>query len=149
MPNISFGSTGQEAFIPNCAFLAIRRANIDGKRIAFSGDLPFIENIQNCDLTTGTNCTLIPRTDDGKPAAFYPFFSMGSKNGECVWSFGNDQPGFTTNDFGKNAQYGSLISLPFLDFGGGGSISNLLGAYTGFHSNPCPSAEGGDTAQTA
>ena len=41
-----------------------------------------------------------------------------------------------------NAQYVSLISLPFLDFGGHGSITNIFGAYSGFHSNPCTSGEG-------
>jgi hypothetical protein len=124
-----------------------REFDVQYQQIAFAADLPLIENIQNCDVLTGTNCTLIPRTDDGKPAAFYPFFSMGSKSGDCVWSFGNDIRGFTTNDFGKNAQYGSLILLPFLDFGGGGSITNIFGAYSGFHTNPCPSAENGDVTQ--
>ena len=33
---------------------------------------------------------------------------------------GNDLPGATT-DFGRNAQYGSLLSLTYLTFGGGGT----------------------------
>ena len=117
-------------------------------QIAFAADLPLIENIQGCDVFTGNSCSIIPRTDDGKTAAFYPYFSIGSKNGACQWTFGTDVRGFTVNDFGKNAQYGDLIQLQFLAFGGNGSILTIFGAYTGFHPNPCP-AGGGDSHNAA
>ena len=62
---------------------------------AFEADLPRIE-AGTCDRTTGVGCTLIPTTDDGTPAAFYPFYSAFDKGdrdagifGECVWGFGN------------------------------------------------------------
>jgi hypothetical protein len=117
-------------------------------QIAFAADLPLIEQVQGCDVLTGANCTIIPRTDDGSPAKFYPFFSMGSSGGQCQWTFGNDQPGFTTNDFGRNAQYGALIPVEFLTFGGGGSTVKIFGAYTGFHANPCPAGDGGGSGDS-
>ncbi len=42
-------------------------------------------------------------------AAFYPFWSLTnqSASGACVWNFGNDIANVTTNDFGKDAQYGA------------------------------------------
>lgn len=109
--------------------------------LEFATDLPSIENLQGCDPVTGSNCTLIPLTDDGRPAAFYPFFTMGARDGKCRWSFGTDNPGFTTRDFGRNAQYGTLLAVPFLDFGGGGTSTNFFGAYSSaLLTNPCPSS---------
>ena len=86
-------------------------------RVAFEADLPRIEiapAFQKCNRTTGVNCTLIPITDDGTPADFYPFYSIGQRGGQCMWTLASDIPGFTTNDFGKNAQFGSLLSLEYL-----------------------------------
>ena len=81
--------------------------------------------------TTGAGCTLIPQTDDGHPADFYPYFSTassrdrgdhhGNRSGTFVWQLGTTIPGVTTNDFGKNAGYGSLLANPYLIFGGGGA----------------------------
>jgi hypothetical protein len=44
--------------------------------------------------------------------AFYPFYSQAGTGHACVFNFGNDIPGTTTNDFGKTAQYGTTIDNP-------------------------------------
>lgn len=115
-------------------------------RVAFEADLPRIEiapsAFQHCNRTTGANCTLIPITDDGTPADFYPFYSLGSRDDQCTWSLGTDLPGFTTNDFGKNAQYGTLLSLEYLRFGAGGATLHRFNDFRGIISNPC--GEGGE-----
>jgi hypothetical protein len=116
-------------------------------RTAFEADLPRIEiapAFQNCNRTTGANCTLIPVTDDGTPANFYPFYSIGQRGGQCMWTLASDIPGFTTNDFGKNAQFGSLLSLEYLRFGGGGSTLHRFNDFRGIISNPCPAGNGDD-----
>ena len=117
--------------------------NVQYSRVAFEADLPRIE-FNTCDRTTGAGCTLIPTTDKGTPAAFYPFFSafqngVGDERGDggCVWGFGNDLPGATT-DFGRNAQYGSLLSSTYLAFGGGGSTVNFFNNFRQILPNPCP-----------
>jgi hypothetical protein len=77
-------------------------------RMAFEADLPRIE-FNTCNRLSGAGCTLIPTTDDGQPAAFYPFFDItGTGNrkspltasswGSCVWQLGNHIPG-SKNDF--------------------------------------------------
>jgi hypothetical protein len=53
-----------------------------------------------------------------------------------VWAFGNTLPG--ANDFGKNAQYGSLLSSTYLAFGGGGSTIQRINNFRGIIANPCP-----------
>jgi hypothetical protein len=85
---------------------------------------------------TGAGCTLIPTTDSGTPAAFYPFFSTVSAGGTCNWGFGNSLPG-NTNDFGKNSQYGSLLSEAYLIFGGHGATHELINNFRGVIANPC------------
>jgi hypothetical protein len=61
-----------------------------------------------CNPVTGAGCTVPPTS-----AAFYPYWSLsplsdslGSHRTACVWNFGQDLP-TTTNDFGKDAQYGT------------------------------------------
>jgi hypothetical protein len=111
--------------------------NVNYKQTAFEADLPRIET-NTCNRTTGAGCTLIPTTDKGQPAAFYPFFSTlhGQGNGHgCTWAFGNDLPG--GNDLGRNAQYGSLLSSSYLIFGGGGAAHNLINNFRNIVSNPC------------
>jgi hypothetical protein len=118
-------------------------------RMAFEADLPRIEAPDvdgNCNRTTGANCTLIPLTDDGQPVNFYPFFSIHKSSFEsrrsdfagCSWLIGNDVPGLTTNDFGKNAQYGSLLFLNYLVFGGGGATLVRTNDFQHILNNPCP-----------
>jgi hypothetical protein len=114
------------------------------ERAAFEADLPRIE--AGCNRTTGAGCTLIPITDAGQPAAFYPYFSIARSSHEggnsqgghgCVWQFGATPPG-TTTDFGKNAQYGSLLFSNYLIFGGGGAFRTITNNFRSVFSNPCP-----------
>jgi len=104
------------------------------RRVAFEADLPAVE--PQCDVTTGAGCTLIPVTDDGDPAAFYPFFTTATNSFGCSWQFGNDIPGDRSN-FGRNAQYGSLLGTPHLTFGGGGATHTLFLNFRGVMANPC------------
>jgi hypothetical protein len=105
-------------------------------QVAFNTDLPRIE-FNTCNRQTGAGCTLIPTTDDGTPAAFYPYYSSGSALGGCAWTVGQDVPGFTTNDYGKNSQYGSLLKVRYTDLGG-----TTIFHYNDFQNvlpnNPCP-----------
>jgi hypothetical protein len=111
-------------------------------RTAFEADLPRIE-LNTCNRVTGAGCTLIPTTDKGTPAAFYPFFSAfqkgvpGGQGKACMWGFGNTLPTATT-DFGRNNQYGALLSSSYLIFGGGGASHNLINNFRGVMANPCP-----------
>ena len=105
-------------------------------RMAFEADLPAIEGGQGCNRTTGAGCTLIPTTDDNEPAAFYPFFTTHPVSGTCNWQFGNNIPGDTSN-FGENAQYGTLLPLSYLRFGGGGAAVTRINDYRGVIDNPC------------
>jgi hypothetical protein len=103
-------------------------------RAAFEADLPRIEG--TCNRTSGAGCTLIPTTDAGTAANFYPFFTTANVAGTCNWQFGNVIPG-NTNNFGENAQYGSLLPLSYLNFNGGGSASTRYNDFRGVISNPC------------
>ncbi len=107
-------------------------------RFAFEADLPRIEadSTQMCDRTTGTNCTLIPETDDSLPAVFYPFFSTAHfSSGGCAWQIGNHIPG-STNDFHQNAQYGTLLNSTYTTTGGG-YITRYNNFRQIFSMNPC------------
>jgi hypothetical protein len=98
----------------------------------FETDLPATES--TCDYTTGSGCTLIPQTDQGTPAIFYPFYSKTNTAGGCVWQFGNNIPG--SNNFGQNSQYGALLQLDYTQEGGG-----AVAFYQDFRNivrNPCP-----------
>jgi hypothetical protein len=128
------------------------------ERVALEADLPRIEG--TCNRSTGAGCTLIPVTDDGTPAAFYPFFSTGkvslkvTGNGvgggsanqqTCAWALGNDIAGFTQNDFGKNNQYGALLSLTYLAFGGNGATIQRDNNFRQvLSSNPCLAGKADD-----
>jgi hypothetical protein len=98
--------------------------NVQYSRAAFEADLPRIEDPAVCDRFTGVGCTLIPSTDDPgpsgfpQPAAFYPFFSTTNAGGQCLWQLGNHIPG-STNDFGQNAEYGTLLNITYTTTGGG------------------------------
>ncbi len=69
--------------------------------IQFETDAAGSESL--CDVATGAGCTAPPQG-----AAFYPFWSLTNHSASraCVWNFGNDIANVTTNDFGKDAQYG-------------------------------------------
>jgi len=92
-------------------------------------------------------CNRIPITDKGTPAAFYLFYSafqdgVPNEQGDngCMWAFGSDLPGATT-DFGRNAQYGAVLGTSYLIFGGGGTAHTLFNNFRQIMPNPCP-AEG-------
>jgi hypothetical protein len=81
-----------------------------------------------CNIFDGLNCDTPPLG-----AKFYPYWSLTNKaasgqgigklfngKGQCIWNFGQDIPGVTTNDFGKAAQYGAPAVAVF----GGTLISN-------------------------
>lgn len=103
---------------------------------AFNTDLPRIE-FNTCDRQTGHGCTLIPTTDDGTPAAFYPYYTSGKALGGCAWTIGQNVPSFSTRDYGKNAQYGSLLKVIYTNIGG-----TRIFHYNDFQkilpNNPCP-----------
>jgi hypothetical protein len=110
--------------------------NTQYSQLAFNTDLPRIE-FNTCDRQTGNGCTLIPTTDDGRPAAFYPYYTSGQALGGCAFTVGQDVPGFSTNDYGKNAQYGSLLKVKYPGPGG-----TTIFHYNDFQNilpvNPCP-----------
>ncbi len=119
--------------------------NVQYSRTAFEADLPRIEG--TCNRSTGVGCTLIPTTDKGAPAAFYPFFSAFQDgvpneqgNNGCMWGFGNALPGATTN-FGRNNQYGTLLSSSYLVFGGGGAFTHRINNFRQIIANPCPAGQ--------
>jgi hypothetical protein len=92
--------------------------SVQYKSMGFETDLPAIES--TCDPTTGAGCTLIPTTDTGQPAAFYPFYTSTAAPGGCTWQVGDNIPGQISN-FGENAQYGSLLAQNYTNVGGGSS----------------------------
>ncbi len=110
------------------------------QRLAFEADLPRIE-FNTCNRNTGDGCFLIPITDDNQPATFYPFFTAAQTSSTCNWVWGNNVPGLSTTDFGQNNQFGSLLSLTYLRFGGGGDTIERFNDFRQvLDSNPCPAA---------
>ncbi|HEV2451656.1 MAG TPA: hypothetical protein VGS62_07000 [Streptosporangiaceae bacterium] len=101
---------------------------------AFEADLPAVE--PTCDPFSGNGCTLIPQTDSGQPATFYPFFSTTKVGGGgCKWQFGNDIPG-EISDFGQNGEYGTMIQSDYT--AQGGSSFNIFQNFRNIFPNPCP-----------
>ena len=101
---------------------------------AFETDLPAIE--PTCNGVSPVGCTLIPQTDEGDPATFYPFYTITRTSHGCVWQFGNDIPGQIT-DFSQNAQYGVLLQQSYTQQGG--STANFYNDFRNILSNnPCP-----------
>lgn len=106
------------------------------QQVAFNTDLPRVE-FSTCNRTTGSGCTLIPTTDDGTPAAFYPYYTSGPGLGGCAWTIGQDVPGFSTHNYGRNAQYGSLLKVVYTT-PGGGTVGLLNDFQNVLSTNPCP-----------
>jgi hypothetical protein len=94
-----------------------RNYTVPYSRAGLEADLPAVE-YPVCNVVTGAHCTHIPRTDDGQPAAFYPFYSTTKTATGCQWQFGNNIPGQITN-FGGSRQYGPLLALTYTTKGGG------------------------------
>ena len=118
------------------------RYNVSYPRTAIEADTPRVEsNSGTCNQSSGTGCTLLPVTDDGQPATFYPFFSITSRtrSGGCRWFLGDNVPGLTASDFGGIFQYGSLLPQQYLTPGGGGATETLFNDFQqAFTHNPCP-----------
>jgi len=82
--------------------------------------IQFKTNVPNSDSNCnfdGVGC-VVPPTG----AAFYPFYNQVGTGTPCRLTFGNDIPGRTTNDFGKDAQYGSYTFLAGFGFGNFGPM---------------------------
>jgi hypothetical protein len=111
---------------------------INYSSVGFNTDLPAIEGqLGTCDNNTGAGCTIIPPTDDNnKPAQFYPYYTSGAALGGCAWTVGQSYPGFSTNDYGANNQYGSLLNVAYT--GPGGSPTYSYNDYQKILANPCP-----------
>jgi hypothetical protein len=76
-------------------------------QIQFETDLAATEFANNCDLTTGANCTVPPPG----PGHFYPYWTLArDQQLGCTWQFGN--AGRTGNSFGGDAQYGQITFNP-------------------------------------
>jgi hypothetical protein len=105
---------------------------------AFETDLPDLE--ASCTILSANDpgCTLIPATDDGTPADFYPYYST-PQSGPCMWQLGGAIP--DSNLFGKNAQYGTLLAQVHLRFGGGGTTRVIYPDFNGTVNNPCQQHE--------
>jgi hypothetical protein len=110
-------------------------------QVAFETDLPRIEAADlggNCQrLTTGANCVNPPNTDDGAPAAFYPYYStVSTPNGSaaCSYGIGSTLPG-TINNFGgtSTAEFGPLLHSTYWTFGGHGATNQR---FNNFNSGP-------------
>ena len=95
-------------------------------QVQFETDVAGSEN--DCNTATGAGCTAQPHG-----ASFYPFWTIGvqsnptgfpaaATSSACLWNFGNDIAGVTTQDFGKNLQYGA----PNVARYGGTVISHVM-----------------------
>ena len=112
-------------------------------RSAFETDLPRVElGLHGCDPFHDTGCTLLPITDDGHAAPFYPFYSTtaAGPNGSCAWMLGSVVPGLSVDSFNGNQQYGTYDSGVMYTGAGGipfnksDDFRNILSA------NVCPAA---------
>jgi hypothetical protein len=73
---------------------------------------PQSTNTVNGSTYTQSYKTITFKTTEGTNGTFYPFYSQAGTGAPCVFNFGNDIPGTTTNDFSKAAQYGTTITNP-------------------------------------
>jgi hypothetical protein len=110
-------------------------------QVAFEADLPRIEAADlggTCKrLTTGANCVNPPMTDDGTPAAFYPYFStVGTPNGSATCSYGiGSTLANTISNFGgsSTAEFGPLLRSTYWTFRGHGATNQR---FNNFNSGP-------------
>jgi hypothetical protein len=92
--------------------------------IEWESDAPGSESL--CNFSTGANCQVPPLGSAGR---FYPYWTMTNKQtisgfpaGTCTWNFGNTIKGVTTQNFGKDAEYG----IPEIDRFAGTVISAVF-----------------------
>jgi hypothetical protein len=110
-------------------------------RVAFETDLPRIEAADlggSCNRITGAGCTNPPITDDGKPAAFYPYFSTVNNGGKCNWGAGATLPNTIDNFGGSSQEFGPKYYLTYWVFGGHGATLRRTNDFNSRpFSNPC------------
>jgi hypothetical protein len=107
-------------------------------RAAFETDLPRIEAPDSggaCNRANGVNCTNPPPTDDGQPAAFYPYFSTVTNGGKCYWGTGSTLPNATNNFGGSSQEFGPLYGQTYWIVGGHGATHRVI---NNFNSRPFP-----------
>jgi hypothetical protein len=73
---------------------------------------------------------------------FCPFYRATTGYGPaCAWAFGNDVPGHTVDDVGQINQYGPLLRLTYLLFGGFEGRGATTSRFNNFRiivsGNPC------------
>jgi hypothetical protein len=104
-------------------------------QMQFETDAPASEFL--CNVFNGLNCVAPPLA-----AKFYPYWTMNNTQrlpgvklpaGACVWNFGNTIRNVTTQDFGKDAEYGVPDVARF-----GGTLTSPVMANPEF-SGGCPS----------
>lgn len=113
-------------------------------QLALAGSQPFVEfggGQQGCDIFARTGCTLLPVTDEGTPAPFYPYFYTTHLRG-CTWGEGTDYARLTVNDFGKQAQYGTYNPGVWYTGRNGTPFSYSSNFLHVFPDNPCPANPG-------
>ena len=108
--------------------------DVNYSRAALEADLPRIE-FSTCNrfVDAHPGCTLIPTTDDGAPASFYPYFSALSAGGQCTWAIGGALGG---TDFGAHSQWGDILRLTYTN--GTGTIQIWEDFRNIINPNPCP-----------
>jgi hypothetical protein len=110
-------------------------------RAAFEADLPRVEAADfggSCDRSTGKGCTNPPITDDGQPAAFYPYFSTVNNGGKCYWGAGSTLPNTINNFGGSSAEFGPEYFLTYWAFGGHGATLRRTNDFNSrAFPNPC------------
>lgn len=113
-------------------------------QLTLAGSQPFIEfggGQQGCSIYTMTGCTLLPRTDSGTTAAFYPYFYTTHLRG-CTWGEGTDFRRLTVSDFGKQAQYGGYNTGVWYTGRNGTPYTFASNFLSAFPANPCPAGPG-------
>jgi len=119
-------------------------------QVQFETDLAGSEN--NCEIGSPNpqGCT-VPPIGPGGHATFYPYWTLTGLQGlsgfqeppgSCTWNFGNTIAGITTNDLGKNQEYGSGTATTRGDFISGiQSNPEFAGtcaqSFSPFNFNPC------------
>jgi hypothetical protein len=110
--------------------------DVQYSQLAFNTDLPRIE-FETCNRETAQGCPIIPITDDGRPADFYPYYTSGHALGGCAFTIGQHVPGWSTNDYHRNGEYGGILKVAYTSLGG-----QTVYRYNDFQSilpnNPCP-----------
>jgi hypothetical protein len=74
-------------------------------------------------VASESGCSPSKPSGCGVPApgsVFYPFYAQSGSGATCAFTFGNDIRGHTTNDFGRDAQYGTVnLQWTFFDWSSG------------------------------